>query len=204
MDMLIVFSLIVFCYLYRLQLLRIFLRYTLWSARTWVKIRLWYYKEPVDYVEIKSIEQFQDGASLYNIESCFSGKIYDMKVVFDTQRRTEIPTNNEFRNALLLRNRLVHCNIMTHSDEIICDITQSMRQFCYHFDKNDKCSTLKYFIEYVLRTSSNNGPVNLSDFPNIMDMKFVLYRNDEMLSEYTCTLSEITDKTYMEIMGRDW
>lgn len=177
-------------YIYRRLIFVLLLRSAIKVARYVVYLRTWWKGErvPEDIYAVDSIEPILD-KSLVNLDIRLNGKIHHLKLILPLTCE-QLPTKR-FKSAVSQKTRLVHCSIMTESEVIVCDLTETIRQFCYHFDKDDECSKLKYFIAYVLSRT------NYAD----RNMKFVLIRNNAMLTEYCEEIYNVEEKTFKEILN---
>jgi hypothetical protein len=116
-------------------------------------------------------------------------KVYYISIVQCTIRKKDI--YKHVKANLDWRNKFLHCSIMDANDYAL-DLTQTLREFVYHYDKTDEHSLLQYFFEFVQHK-----------FGTILETRnydFVLYMNDDEFTERRYPLQECFDKKYIDII----
>jgi hypothetical protein len=97
---------------------------------------------------------------------------------------------------IMNKDLIVHCNI-SNDDELVVELTNIFRKFCYYFDKD---YTLDIFIEYLHDYISEN----YSDMQHINIYKYNLcvYLNDNEFSEKAFSLKTVINegKTFKELI----
>jgi hypothetical protein len=91
-----------------------------------------------------------------------------------------------------LRTKFLHCSIMDEHDCAV-DLTQSLREFVYHYDKDDHHSKLYYFFRYVQHKCKTS-------FELLHEYDFVLYMNDDSFTEKRYSVRECLDKRFMDVI----
>lgn len=88
------------------------------------------------------------------------------------------------------RNLIVHSSITDDKGEIIYDITDYMRRFCFYFDKNVK---LNRFFEFL--------KVEMQQMPNTELTKYnlMLYMNDDLFTEKIYSIKTIYNTDFKSI-----
>jgi hypothetical protein len=89
------------------------------------------------------------------------------------------------------RNKFLHCSIMDDNDYAL-DLTHTLREFVYHYDKNDEHSLLYYFFQFVKH--KYNTSLESKNFD------FVLYMNDNVFTERRYPLQDCLKKKYMDVI----
>lgn len=88
---------------------------------------------------------------------------------------------------LMNRDLIVHCNISLGEDLVI-ELTDIIRKFCYYFDKD---YSLDMFLEYLEDYIKENKPQ--MHYINIYDYNLCVYLNDNDFSEKTISLKKLTN-----------
>lgn len=125
----------------------------------------------------------------------------DYKVMFMSKDKKDINVHfNDFKanmeDNIMNKDLIVHCNI-SNDDELVVELTNIFRKFCYYFDKDYK---LDIFIEYLHDYISEN----YSDMQHINIYKYNLcvYLNDNNFSEKAFSLKTVINegKTFKELI----
>lgn len=125
----------------------------------------------------------------------------DYKVMFMSKDKKDINVQfNDFKanmeDNIMNKDLIVHCNI-SNDDELVVELTNIFRKFCYYFDKD---YTLDIFIEYLHDYISEN----YSDMQHINIYKYNLcvYLNDNEFSEKAFSLKTVINegKTFKELI----
>ena len=97
---------------------------------------------------------------------------------------------------LMNRDLIVHCNISSDKDLVI-ELTDIIRKFCYYFDKD---YSLDMFLEYLEDYIKENKPQ--MHCINIYDYNLCIYLNDSEFTEKIISLKELTNrgKTFKDLL----
>jgi hypothetical protein len=99
---------------------------------------------------------------------------------------------NHIIDSLDKRNHIVHCSLVTQDDNRMVDLTSVIREFVYHFDKDDEWSKMEHFFKYVSEC------YDLGEYHK--DMYLVIYLNDETFTEIKHKVEEITTLQFKEVL----
>jgi hypothetical protein len=136
--------------------------------------------------------KLDDKVKLYKYKVTIDKKPHFINVVSDTKlSKTDI--YDDIRSNFEQRTKFLHCSIMDEHDCAV-DLTQSFREFVYHYDKTDERSLLYYFFKYVQYKHKTS-------FELLHEYDFVFYMNDELFSEKRYSVKECLEKGYSEILS---
>lgn len=99
-------------------------------------------------------------------------------------------------DSLDLKNHIVHCSLITPDNKIL-DLTSVIREFVYHFDKDDEWSRMEHFLKYV--TDCYGGDLEELGI-DTNDMYFVVYLNDETFTEIKYKVEDITKHQFKDVL----
>lgn len=93
--------------------------------------------------------------------------------------------------SLDLRNHIVHCSLVTSDEKQMIDLTSVIREFVYHFDMDDDVSKMGHFFQYVNKCY---------DLDDSVEWMFVIYLNDDHLTEVKYKVKGITNNQFREVL----
>lgn len=133
-------------------------------------------------------------AKLHVVKMIINDKTRIMNVVQDMDVKTCVKTlESELRTKNELRNMIVSCSLQHQNDETLVELTDDVRKFVYHFDRNDEKSGLKYFLKYI----ENKYKLQMTD-----EWDLVFYINDDDFTERRITMDEAMLKSFLEVLAR--
>jgi hypothetical protein len=125
----------------------------------------------------------------------------DYTIMFMSHEKNKLTHHiNDFKNNiednLMNRDLIVHCNISSDND-IVIELTDIIRKFCYYFDKD---YSLDMFFEYLDNYIIENKPQ--MQYINIYDYNFCIYLNDSDFTERLFPLKTLIkkSKTFKELL----
>ena len=127
-------------------------------------------------------------------------KTHDMIVVFSKNKDNliDIIDEEQIYRKIPCKNILVYCSLVDEDENIILDLTNTLRNFAYHFESDDSSSKMSNFLEY-LKYYSKKEDVSL-DFNNLENYYLMIYMNDDEFTEYKYKLSDILEKNYRDLL----
>lgn len=162
-------------------------------VRVFVEVYLYFTKKLDNIVEISNVHHVLYHYITYNVIK--NNKNY--KVVFSStcdkkvqEHILDFKLNNDI--CLAAKNLIVNCHLNLSSsgsggDDLMFDITEYVRYFCYYFDKDEKFDMFLNYLEY-------KHNIDLSLYKEI-----ILYMNDFDFSEKVYDIKESRDMMFKDI-----
>jgi hypothetical protein len=125
----------------------------------------------------------------------------DYTIIFMAKDHCKLNENitdfkNNIEDNLINRDLIVHCNISLGEDLVI-ELTDIIRKFCYYFDKH---YSLDMFLEYLEDYIIENKPQ--MHYINIYDYNLCVYLNDSEFTEKIIPLKKLSEsgKTFKDLL----
>jgi hypothetical protein len=117
---------------------------------------------------------------------------YVMIFVSDTNRMLYndlVEFNKNKKDMILHKNKIVFAGITDENDQVLFDITNEFRKFCFYFDKQ---IGVNYFLDYFMYIQID---------VDILDNYLTIYMNDEDFSQKKYSIKQISDKDFSDILS---
>lgn len=172
----------------------------LWAIWVFVKTSELYkcFNNNGNHLRFVTAEELSDNVLMYHYRGYVNHKEHELKIIRNNVRDSNEDTNEdilaEVMESLDLRNHIVHCTLLTSDDSKMIDLTSVIREFVYHFNRDDNASKMEHFLQYI------NSLYDLDSRGDMDDLHLVVYLNDAKFTEIKYTVKEITDQHFKDVL----
>lgn len=97
---------------------------------------------------------------------------------------------NNIEDNLMNKDLIVHCNI-SYEDDLVIELTDIIRKFCYYFDKEYELDMfLEYVDNYIVESKPNTKYVNIYNY------NLCVYLNDNNFTEKKIPIKDIINSKH--------
>ena len=186
------------CYYFRMVMMRMFIT-VFFNVFRYVIICYSYMKKPGDKMNRLEYKLLDDCVvdKYYVTDSGKSHTLVFVASCNNTLYGHITDFKRDIKRSIKNKNMIVHCSISDDSDNIVMDLTELFRRFCYYYDKNHTLhGFFKYVDEHRKEFKKNMEGVNIYDY------NLSIYLNDDSFNEICYSIRDIldTNKKFSELL----
>lgn len=132
-----------------------------------------------------------DDFEIHHYHFVMANKTHDLNIIVRDETRIDY---NNLLEVVEYKNAIVYCGL--EMGEVSIDLTTDFRKFFYHFNKDDLLYGFLRYIKDVYKYEDDNEEERDG-------IKFVVYLNDEVLTQYIYKLRDVQNMSFRELLKLD-